>query len=170
MLEPLLNSIDREIAFYRRRSGQVFFLGVSSEAAIVVGAYQLKVQYYWEHLESILLCYYFFAVAFVGIILGLEYRRRIRYLKENRANLIKMGDYDKSQLIYPSSDQQVVSEIQVLICTLTSISFVSSFLFLLRKYPSNSILIILLILIVASFLLAAYALILCLMKKSPNNF
>jgi hypothetical protein len=166
-LVQYLESIDREIAFYRRRSGQVFFLGVSSEAAIVVGAYKLEVKYFWKFLEPLAVSYFFFAVAFVGIILGLEYRRRIRILKKNRADLIERGYYDKNHLIYPSFDEQVVSEIQVLIWTLIFTSFISTLLFCLRQYPYDWMLYILLLAMGESFCLAIWTIRRCLKKKSP---
>ena len=70
----ILESVDRELAFFRRRSGQVYFLGLSAEAAILVGGRQLPAPPSWDWLASLGASLFFYAVAVAGIILSSEYQ------------------------------------------------------------------------------------------------
>lgn len=115
-----LEAIDREIGFYRRRAGQVFFFGLLVEAFILAGKEQIKTPETWTWQRPYLLSLFYFAVAAVGIALGSEYRRRIRYLKDQRQELLKPQGYEK---IYPDvRSDQVISEIQVLYVILVFLS------------------------------------------------
>ena len=112
----VLASVDGEIAFYRRRAGQVFFLGVSAEAVIFAGAGKIAVPTTWPLEGSIVYHFFFGAVAAVGIVLGLLYQRRIRFLKRMRDEVVG------SAVFPPISKWQ--SEILVLCASLFLLSFV----------------------------------------------
>ena len=83
----ILEAIDREIAFYRRRAGQVFFLGLTVEVLILAGRERIVVPAAWPWIQPLSYGVLFIAVAAVGILLGREYRGRIHVLKRERKKL-----------------------------------------------------------------------------------
>jgi hypothetical protein len=52
--EHILEAIDREIAFYRRRAGQVFFLGLTVEVLILTGREKMVVPAAWPWIRPYL--------------------------------------------------------------------------------------------------------------------
>jgi len=105
--------------FYRKRSGQVFFVSVSFEIAILAGGRQLPPHDIWTWLPSLTITFLFYTVAAAGVILGSEYRRRIRIIKNNRQKTIAGFSVQKP---FPTDQEQVISEIQVLYVVLISLS------------------------------------------------
>lgn len=80
----VLEAIDREIAFYRSRAGQVFFLGLTVEVLILAGHEKIVVPAAWPWIRPLSYGVLFIAVAALGILLGREYRDRIHRLKSAR--------------------------------------------------------------------------------------
>ncbi|MDJ0840357.1 MAG: hypothetical protein QNK37_27855 [Acidobacteriota bacterium] len=119
--QMVMEAIDREIAFYRRRAGQVFFLGLLVEILILAGKQTDKVVIpndpAW--VKSFAFSCFFIAVAAVGIALGHEYRSRIRFLKDSRSELLEKLEYE---FVYSSEADQGLSEIQVLYVVLVFLS------------------------------------------------
>ena len=106
-----LESLDREIAFYRRRSGQVYFFSLGAEALILVGRENVALSGGPSWVSPVVESGFFVAVAFFGIRLGSEYRRRIRKLKRRRLYLVEsFGHRD----MFPTENDQKRSEIRVL--------------------------------------------------------
>jgi len=107
-----LEALDREVAFYRHRAGQVFFLSLVFEILILSGhkgTFEFPESTLW--MEPLVYNLLFVVVAIVGIILGSEYRSRIRYIKDSRQELLAKSDYKNA---YPTEDVQRFSEIHVL--------------------------------------------------------
>lgn len=120
----VLGSVDNEIAFYRRRAGQVFFLGVSAEAVIFAGASQISVPEASALGGRVVYYLFFSAVAAVGIFLGLLYQHRIRELKRKRDDLVESASFPR---MYPSISSWQ-SEILVLCVSLVFLSCVGVWL------------------------------------------
>lgn len=116
----VLRGLDREIAFYRKRAGEVFFFGLLVEVLILAGKEKI---FFVETIPTLagLVVYslLFIAVAAVGIALGAEYRRRIRILKDSRAKVLQKLGFE---FVYPSATDQGLSEIQVLYVVLVLLS------------------------------------------------
>lgn len=115
----VLEAIDRELAFYRRRAGQVFFMGLLVEVLILAGREKVVVPATWPWVQPFAYGILFAVVAVIGMALGLEYRRRIHDLKESRTNILKRLDYKD---IYPPTGGHRLSEIQVLYVVLIFLS------------------------------------------------
>src|SRR5438270_12653014 len=78
----VLQAIDREIDFYRKRSGEVFFFGLLVEVLILAGREKVVLTATSPLAQPIVYSIMFVAVAAIGIALGSEYRSRIRLLKD----------------------------------------------------------------------------------------
>jgi len=115
----ILQAMDREIDFYRKRSGQVFFFSLLVEVLILAGREKILLPERWPLLQPIVYSILFIAVAAIGIALGAEYRGRIRILKDSRLDLLEKLSY---QHIYPTEIDQGLSEIQVLYVVLIFMS------------------------------------------------
>jgi len=125
----VLRALDREIAFYRKRSGQVFFFGLLVEVLIIAGKETIVFVEQIPNLAGpekiptlagrVVYSILFIAVAAVGIALGAEYRRRIRILKDSRAKVLQELGFE---FVYPSASDQGLSEIQVLYVVLVLLS------------------------------------------------
>jgi hypothetical protein len=74
----ILQAVDREIDFYRKRSGQVFFFSLLVEVLILAGREKILLPERWPLLQPTVYSILFIAVAAIGIALGAEYRGRIR--------------------------------------------------------------------------------------------
>lgn len=115
----VLEALDRELGFFRRRAGQVLFYGMLAEALILGGGHALRYTEMWNWQSFVVNVVFFAAIAGVGIVLGSEYRARIHRLKDSRAKLVShLGCHH----LFPSPDQRLVSEIQVLYVILTLMS------------------------------------------------
>lgn len=148
--QGILEALDREIAFYRRRSGQVFFFGLLVEAFILAGREQVFLKEEgWEVQRAIIYTIFFIAVAAVGIFLGSEYRRRIHKLKKSRLELFK--ELGKPNL-YPTDKDQWLSEIQVLYFVLTFLSSTGIVLVWVKGYKVQLILYIFVAIVCLVFL------------------
>ena len=119
LFQTVLESIDREIAFFRRRAGQVFFFGLLVEAFILTGKGKITMPENWTWQRPYLGTLFFLAVLAVGVSLGSEYRRRIRFLKKRRRVLFI--NYDLGN-VYPDLEKQILSEIEVLYVSLFFLS------------------------------------------------
>ena len=94
--ESVLQSIDAEISFFRRRSGQVYFFGLLAEALILVGREKIILSRGTDDsswtappwTDPLIQSVFFVAVAVIGIMLGSEYRRRISFLKLSRIKML----------------------------------------------------------------------------------
>lgn len=118
-LHSVLDSVDREIQFYRKRAGQVFFIGILVEVLILAGREKIVVPTKWPWLDSFIYSIFFVAVAIIGIALGSEYMNRIHKLKDSRNNLFeKLGITN----IYTKIGGARLSEIEVLYVVLTFLS------------------------------------------------
>ncbi len=130
-----LESIDREIAFYRRRAGQVFFFGLLAEAVILVGRQKVFFSdIFGEPEKAIVYAIFFFAVAVVGTFLGSEYRRRLHILKDSRIEVIEEIGYKN---VFPSSIDRIFSEIIVLYIVLWFISLSGIIIVWLSIHPNR---------------------------------
>lgn len=85
----VLEAVDRELAFFRRRAGQVFFLSLLIEVLILGGRESIAVQPVQPWIKPLSYSILFIAVATVGIVLGREYRARIHVLKHYRSGIIR---------------------------------------------------------------------------------
>lgn len=158
----MLESIDREISFYRRRSGQVLFVGISFEIAILVGQQQIPVHAVWKWLAPLTVTYLFYAVAATGVVLGSEYRRRIRFMKKSRAEVASGIEVTKP---FPSDKDQSISEIQVLYVILISSSVFGGFVTWLYAFPNNILLWVYFISTGAAVIWSLWHVIRCLTRK-----
>lgn len=141
-MEVLL-AIDRELSFYRRRAGQVFWIGLLVEALLLVGKQRIEILAEWTWQHASLSTLFFVAIAAAGIALGSEYRRRIHILKDGRLGLLKAIGYEN---LYPTRRQQWLSEIEVLYVSLGFLSSMGILLSWLRVYPERWLLILSLVL------------------------
>jgi len=160
----MLESLDREIAFYRKRSGQVFFLGISFEIAILAGGRQLPDHDIWPWLPFLTITFLFYAVAATSVVLGSEYRRRIRTIKNNRSIVILQNIQMNP---FPTDNDQVVSEIQVLYVVLITLSLLGIFFTWLYIYSSIVLLYGYYLFLGATFILSLYYVFKCLFRKVP---
>ena len=117
--DNILKAIDREIGFYRRRAGQVFFFGLLVEGIIIAGREKVFAETAISWVQPLIYSILLAAVAAVGIALGSEYRRRIHFMKDSRVELLEKLHYN---FIYPTEADQKLSEIQVLYVVLTFLS------------------------------------------------
>lgn len=134
LFEPTLQSIDRELAFYRSRSGQIYLVALSAEALIIVGRDQIKIENVALWAVPLIVTLAFLAVAVVGAVLGTEYRRRIHHLKESRTALFESTFRPDP---HPKMKERRVSEIGVLYFVLGFTSGGGSVLAWLRAYPDR---------------------------------
>ncbi|MFZ5449351.1 MAG: hypothetical protein ACOZFS_12005 [Thermodesulfobacteriota bacterium] len=135
-IEHVLQAIDRELSFYRRRAGQVFFLGLLLEVLILAGKEQIAIKIPWVGIRPFVYSIFFIAVAFIGIALGYEYRNRIHILKEARNRIIiryKLDDID----IYPKTGGIIISEIVMLYVVLSSLSTCGIIIVWLNEYYTS---------------------------------
>ena len=144
-LQPVLESVDRELAFYRRRVGQVLFIGLVVEAAILTSAQKIKLEAAPEWQRACVETFLFCAVAAAGIALGCEYSRRIGYLKKRRVKLIP-PEYGE---VFPRPKAHLVSEIGTLVFALFSLSSAGTFIAWLDAYPSTTLFVVFVVCIVA---------------------
>lgn len=117
--EIILEALDRELDFYRKRAGQVFFLSLLVEVLILAGKERVQVPETWQSTKPLVHSLLFIAVAAIGIALGREYRNRIRMLKDSRVEILERLGYSA---VYPSELDQGLSEIQVLYAALVFLS------------------------------------------------
>lgn len=129
-LQTMLESVDRELAFYRRRAGQVFFFGLLVEAAILTGRESITTPKTWTWQQACLETFLFIAVAAAGIALGSEYRRRIHHLKKHRVTVAPQ----RYRQVYPKTSDRKISEIQVLYVMLVCLSSAGIFIAWLNIY------------------------------------
>lgn len=129
-----VESADRELGFYRSRSGQIYLVALSAEALIIVGREQLRIDNAAHWMVPLILSLAFVAVAVVGTVLGAEYRRRIHQLKESRKGLfVSTFGHD----VHPGSEERRVSEIEVLYFVLWFTSGGGCVIAWLRAYPNQ---------------------------------
>lgn len=131
-LSPVLDSLDREIAFYRHRAGQIYFFGLLAEVAIIIGKEEIELSGLPSWVNPAVSTFFFIAVALVGTILGSEYRRRIRFLKTRRDMFLRSF---LNRLTFPHLKQETISEIQVLYFVLGSMSSMGIFISWLKEWP-----------------------------------
>lgn len=115
----VLESLDREITFYRRRAGQVFFFSLLIEALILCGREQIDLLKAGQYQSAVLYTMFYVAVAAAGIFLGTEYRHRLHILKERRVSLLEKNEFNAT---FPLGKDQRLSEIQVLYVVLIFLS------------------------------------------------
>jgi hypothetical protein len=134
LFRSALESVDRELAFYRSRSGQIYLVALSAEALIIVGREQIKIENVALWMVPLIVSLAFLAVAVVGTVLGAEYRRRIRQLKRSRKDLCELA---LRRDIHPSSEERRVSEIGVLYFVLWFTSVGGCVIAWLRTFPNR---------------------------------
>lgn len=117
--DTVLQALDREVDFYRKRAGQIFFFSLLVEVLILAGREKVLLPETWPLMQAFTYSVLFIAVAAIGIALGSEYRRRIRILKDSRMEILEMKKYLN---VYPSEHEQGLSEIQVLYVVLVFLS------------------------------------------------
>jgi hypothetical protein len=115
----VLQAIDREMEFYRKRAGQVFFFGSFVEVLLLAGEKKIIAPGTPIWIQPIVYTLAFIAVVLIGILLGSEYRSRIRILKDSRQMLLHALGY---KFFYPNEKSQRLSEIQVLYVVLGLLS------------------------------------------------
>lgn len=114
--DSVLESLDRELGFYRKRAGQVFFFGLLAEVLILAGKERILLGDRWPILRPLIYSVMFVMVAYFGRRFGTEYKDRIHTLKRNRQELLKNLGYE---IDYPRD--RPLSEIK-------SINFILGFL------------------------------------------
>ena len=132
--KSVLESLDREIAFYRRRSGQVFFFSLLIEVLILTGREKVVLPATWALESCIVYTTFFVIVAAVGIFLGIEYHNRIHILRDSRDELVRHTGYSN---VYPSATDQRISEIQVLCFVYIFLSSAGISFILANAYPNG---------------------------------
>ena len=130
-VHSVLESVDREIAFDRRRAGQVFFFGLLVEGLILTGHEGIRTPPAWSWQQAGLETLLFVAVAAMGIALGSEYRRRIHHLKSQRDAMLAKSGHEH---VFPQKMDQRISEIQVLYVMLVFLSSAGIFIAWLNVY------------------------------------
>jgi len=118
-LGSILEALDREMGFFRKRAGEVFFFGLLVEVLILAGKEKIILPEGRSLLNASVHSFLFIAVAVIGIALGAEYRRRIRKLKFSRLTVLEKRGFKR---IYPTDEDQALSEIQVLYVVLVFLS------------------------------------------------
>lgn len=131
-----VESADRELAFYRSRSGQIYLVALSAEALIIVGKEQIRIEDVAHWMVPLILSLAFLSVAVVGTVLGAEYRRRIHRLKQSRKVLFE-STFGRE--MHPKSEERRVSEIEVLYFVLWFTSGGGCVLSWLRAYPDRQL-------------------------------
>jgi hypothetical protein len=121
--DSVLESIDRELDFYRKRAGQVFFFGLLAEILILAGKERILLGDRWPALRPALYTLMFGLVAYTGYRLGNEYKVRIHTLKHSRRNLLEDQNYKTE---YPIGRD--LSEIKFINFILVSLSIIGSIL------------------------------------------
>ena len=121
--DSVLESIDRELDFYRKRAGQVFFFGLLAEVLILAGKERILLGDRWPALRPALYTLMFGLVAYTGYRLGNEYKSRIHILKHSRRSLLEDHNYKTE---YPI--RRDLSEIKFINIILVSLSIVGSIL------------------------------------------
>jgi hypothetical protein len=117
-----VEALDRELAFYRRRAGQVFFIGLLVEGLISGGKekiHSVPTENLW--IQALVYSFFFLAVAAISSVLGSEYRQRIHDLKRVRSKIMERL-YGESSLGYTQIGGATLSEIQVLYIVLILLS------------------------------------------------
>ena len=136
ILRIAVESVDRELAFYRSRSGQIYLVALSAEALIIIGKEQLKFENPqppgW--MVPLVTSLAFLGVAVVGTVLGAEYRRRIHQLKANRKDLV---EHSLKHHLYPPPEEKRISEIEVLYFVLWFTTVGGCVISFMRSYPSS---------------------------------
>jgi len=127
-----LESMDREIAFFRHRSGQVYFFGILAEVLIIIGKHKIDLPDAAPSLSAGVASFFFAAVAMVGIVLGSEYRRRIRHIKGMRDALLR--SVTPAPLFLPLKTERI-SEILVLYFVLIFSSGLGMAIAWMKCYP-----------------------------------
>lgn len=115
----LLEAIDREISFYRKRAGQVFSLGLLVEVLILAGRETVVIPALRPWAKPLAYSVLFIAVAAMGITLGAEYRRRIHCLKNSRSQILEQLGHPG---FYPPTGGLRLSEIEMLYVVLVFLS------------------------------------------------
>ena len=118
-LKTLLEFIDREISFYRKRAGQIYFLGFLIEGLILVGEQKVSIPNLSEVFTIVLHILLFIAIGSIGRYLGLEYRNRVHILKDSRLEILVYFGYKN---VFPTPLDKVRSEIKTLYTLLISLS------------------------------------------------
>ena len=129
----ILESIDRELSFFRRRAGAVFFLAVTVEVLILAGREKVVVPTTWPWFQPFVYGILFIAVALAGILLGSEYRARIHVLKQAREDTLH---HLKPKGSYPPIGGLVLSEIEMLYVVLVFLSSCGVILVWLNALPT----------------------------------
>lgn len=114
-----IEAIDREVEFYRKRAGQVFFFSLLVEVLILAGRESIQAPELWMWLKPLLYSIMFIAVAAVGSALGAEYRRRIHILKNHRSGMMHTLAQGAA---YPRTGGLKLSEIEMLYVVLVFLS------------------------------------------------
>jgi hypothetical protein len=148
-----VDSADRELAFYRGRSGQIYLVALSAEALIIVGREQINVANAAAWVAPSVLSTAFLGVAVVGTVLGSEYRRRIHALKRARHSLLKRHVEGG---VHPAAVGDRVSEIQVLYFVLWFTSIGGCLVSWLRTYPTSRVLGVAALLYASSLVVVAW--------------
>lgn len=162
----ILESVDREIAFFRRRAGQVFFFGLLVEAFILTGKGQINMPVEWTWQRPFVESLFFLAVLAVGVSLGSEYRRRIRLLKRRRR---KLFDDHKIGNVFPELKRQILSEIEVLYVSLFFLSSAGILISWLQYNKQGSISVIAIFLSAITVFLAVYWILKCLVTREQAD-
>jgi len=109
-IKMILDSIDREIDFLRKRSGYIYFFLFLVEGLFLVGDRKLVFPIEWDLISRVVNSILFAAIGFIGRYLGVEYRDRIHQLKDNRKKVLENCGYKD---VYPHSKKKR-SEIKTL--------------------------------------------------------
>jgi hypothetical protein len=124
----VLEGIDREISFYRKRAGQIYFFGFLVEGLFLVGEQKLvfpKNLSGWSSYANAIL---FLLIGAIGFYLGREYRTRIHTLRESRISLLEAFGYID---FYSHPKDKGMSEIKTLYRLLMTLSIVGAVINLL---------------------------------------
>jgi len=103
VIKMILESIEREIDFLRKRSGHIYFFLFLVEGLFLVGDRKLVFPKGWDLFSRIINSILFLAIGFIGYYLGEEYRDRIHQLKSNRKRLLENRGYPD---VYPKPREE----------------------------------------------------------------
>lgn len=132
--QHVLESIDRELAFYRKRVGEVIFFALAVDVAIVTGDKTLPIAESYPLVAAVAMSLLFLVVALAAFVLGREYSERIHHLKNTRIDLVKEGYGD----VFPQRGRRHVSEIGTLVLLVSILSIAGIFLAWVDAWESVS--------------------------------
>ncbi|MCG8313966.1 MAG: DUF1572 domain-containing protein [Pseudomonadales bacterium] len=122
----VIESIDRELAHYRKRVGQIFFFGFILEVLILGGKEKILLDGVGVIETATIYTILFVAIPVIVVVFGREYLNRIHILKESRNLFLEKFNLSN---VFPTSKHHRLNEIHTMSVVLTSLSLAGILVF-----------------------------------------